>query len=138
MYSAKQMFDIVADIESYPKFLQWCSGARVLQQDVNQVTASVDIKYKGIQQSFCTQNSNVDAVSIHMILAEDESSFDSLEGCWTFSQIDADQGEACKVEFNLDFSMKNKIAATVFKTVFSQILNSQVDGFIQRAQDLYG
>ena len=31
-YGAEQMFGIVADIESYPAFLPWCVGARVLER----------------------------------------------------------------------------------------------------------
>ena len=28
-YTARQMFDLVADVESYPKFLPWNSAARI-------------------------------------------------------------------------------------------------------------
>ena len=28
-YKAQQMYDLVADVASYPKFLPWCSAARI-------------------------------------------------------------------------------------------------------------
>ena len=28
-YKPEQMFDLVADVNSYPKFLPWCSAARI-------------------------------------------------------------------------------------------------------------
>ncbi|MEO1313612.1 MAG: SRPBCC family protein, partial [Pseudomonadota bacterium] len=28
-YSADQLYDLVADIGSYPQFLPWCSAARI-------------------------------------------------------------------------------------------------------------
>ena len=28
-YTAKEMFDLVADISAYPEFLPWCAAARV-------------------------------------------------------------------------------------------------------------
>ena len=31
MHSAREMYDLVADVESYPEFLPWCSGARIVQ-----------------------------------------------------------------------------------------------------------
>jgi len=139
MQTPEQMFEIVADIEAYPEFLNWCSNARILEKlGEEEIVAVVDIAYKGIEQSFSTRNRNVYADSIQMELSGDHSSIDFLQGNWTFIPIQMDQSSGCKVEFNLEFSMKNKIASTIFKTVFSQIINSQVDGFVQRANELYG
>jgi len=28
-YSARQLFDLVADVERYPEFLPWCQAARI-------------------------------------------------------------------------------------------------------------
>jgi len=28
-YTAQQMYDLVTDVESYPKFLPWCAAARI-------------------------------------------------------------------------------------------------------------
>ncbi|MBA3504189.1 MAG: hypothetical protein H0T80_00205 [Betaproteobacteria bacterium] len=30
-HSAQRMFELVERVESYPKFLPWCAGARVLE-----------------------------------------------------------------------------------------------------------
>ena len=38
-YPPDKLFDLVADIESYPEFLPWCVGARVLKREGNVVTA---------------------------------------------------------------------------------------------------
>ena len=32
-YPADQLFDLVADVESYPKFLPWCTAARVISRE---------------------------------------------------------------------------------------------------------
>ena len=31
-YTAKEMFDLVADISSYPEFLPWCAAARIRKE----------------------------------------------------------------------------------------------------------
>ena len=31
-YGAKEMFDLVADISSYPEFLPWCAAARIRKE----------------------------------------------------------------------------------------------------------
>ncbi len=138
LHSAQQMYDIVADIEAYPEFLQWCYQAKILQQENNTVIAKVDIRFKGIDQSFTTKNTNNDGASIEMGLHGDLDTLQHLSGGWYFTPIEMDGKQACKVAFDLDFTMRNKIASTIFKTVFSQIVNSQVDGFVRRAQQLYG
>jgi len=55
-YSAEQMFDLVNDIESYPKFLHWCRAARIDVRQGNTIEATLDIGALGFQQSFRTRN----------------------------------------------------------------------------------
>ena len=38
-YSPHQMYALVTDVESYPKFLPWCSRAEVLQRHPDGLTA---------------------------------------------------------------------------------------------------
>ena len=40
-YSADEMYALVADLESYPQFLPWCSDARILSQDADRVEAMI-------------------------------------------------------------------------------------------------
>ncbi len=136
-FSAQQMFDIVANIEAYPRFLKWCASSQILEHAGAEVVARVDIDYKSIRQSFITKNINSAPELIEMGLHENQGAFEHLQGSWKFLSLEMADQPACKVEFNLDFSMKNKIASTIFKTVFQQIINSQVDGFVKRAEELY-
>ena len=142
-YSAQQMYDIVADIDAYPDFLQWCSGSHVLEKNivneadsVEVVIARVDIHYKGIQQSFTTKNKNTSPSSISMNLYDRSGPFDKLNGKWVFTNLDGDQ-KASKIEFHLDFSVTSKLLTKIFEKVFYQIANLQVEGFVKRAEKLY-
>jgi len=155
-YSAEQMYHIVADIPAYPEFLQWCSGSKIIDQktiDGNQhsehdehIVATVDIKYKGINQSFTTANANRLNQQIDMQLYDKSGPFDSLQGQWLFTDLTAKGGgsggisgaiSGSKVEFKLQFETQSTVLKGVFQSVFSYIANSQVDGFIKRAQQLY-
>ena len=43
-YKPEQMFDLVADVNSYPKFLPWCSAARIHSSNMigkNEVLAMI-------------------------------------------------------------------------------------------------
>jgi coenzyme Q-binding protein COQ10 len=43
-YSAKDLFDIVLDIESYPYFIPWCTNARIISKEKDNIIAGRPIK----------------------------------------------------------------------------------------------
>ena len=55
-YSAQQMFDLVNDIESYPQFLPWCSGSRIIKRVDDIVEAELQISKGGFKKAFSTRN----------------------------------------------------------------------------------
>ena len=131
-YSAQQMFDLVADVDAYPVFLPWCGGSHVQPLADGSQLARVDIAFKGLKQSFCTQNRHDPGRRIDMTLHE--GPFKSLKGCWEFSTL-ADQ--ACKVSFELDYHFSSTILEKLVGPVFDHIALSFVDAFVQRAEVLY-
>ena len=148
------MFGLVADIESYPDFLQWCSDAEIIQcldlpdyadsnpgaadaTAVKQVTGRVGIDFKGIKQSFVTDNINQSYSKILLRLHQGEGGskqpFSHLQGEWRF----IDLGAGCKVELELEFAIRNRMLGGLFGKVFGHIASTQVDAFVKRAQQLY-
>ena len=55
-YTAKEMFDLVADISSYPEFLPWCAAARIRKKIqkgvVQQIEADLVISFKVFREKF--------------------------------------------------------------------------------------
>ncbi len=133
-YSPQEMYDLVTDVPAYPQFLPWCGGASVEAQEGDTVRASVTIDFKGIRQSFTTQNTNVPGQEVRMRLVE--GPFSALQGRWVFNPL-AD-GKACKVEFLLDYKFSNFLVEKVIGPVFNHIASSFVDAFVQRAKQVYG
>ena len=127
-HSAESMFALVADIESYPEFLPWCGGARILSRDGEAVTATIDIRFHGIGQSFTTVNRQVPFERIDMQLVE--GPFSRLEGGWRFTPLGDD---ACKVELELTYDFNNFLLGKLVGPVFHQIAASMVDSFVKRA-----
>ena len=132
-YSAEEMYQLVADIPSYGDFLPWCGGARILEQDGDEITAQVDICYKAVNKSFTTVNQLDYAKQITMALKE--GPFSKLHGTWRFIKLD---DKASKIELDLEFDFSNRLAGAVIGPVFSVIANGMVDAFHQRATELYG
>ena len=131
-YSARQMFDLVNNCEDYPAFLPWCAGGRILEQNGNTMSAELLIDFKGIKQSFSTQNVNQPGERIEMRLLE--GPFKSLEGLWLFTPLAQD---ACKVEFRLEYHFKSGLLEKVVGPVFAHITSTFVEAFVQRAEAVY-
>jgi ribosome-associated toxin RatA of RatAB toxin-antitoxin module len=132
-YSAQQMFDLVAKVDDYPKFLPWCGGVTLLAGDDNTVLASLAIHYHGINQTFTTSNINMPPTQIKMRLVD--GPFKCLDGTWTFKPLRED---ACKVEFDLHYEFSNRVLEQLIGPVFGGIANSMVDSFCRRAESVYG
>ncbi|WP_426338245.1 type II toxin-antitoxin system RatA family toxin [Pseudoduganella sp. S-14] len=132
-YSAEQMFDLVAKVEDYPKFLPWCGGVDVRERGENHVVASVGINFHGVKQHFTTSNTNTPVCEIRMKLVD--GPFKTLDGTWTFKAL---RDDACKVELDLHYEFSSKLLEQVIGSVFGMIANSMVDSFCKRAETVYG
>jgi ribosome-associated toxin RatA of RatAB toxin-antitoxin module len=131
-FSAKQMFDLVNDIESYPKFLPWCSASRILKREGDIVEAELTISKGGFKKSFSTRNKIDSGGKITVSLLE--GPFTYLEGVWSFMPLRED---ASKISLDLEFEMPGLLASLAFGTVFNQICNTMVASFTERAKTVY-
>jgi ribosome-associated toxin RatA of RatAB toxin-antitoxin module len=132
-YSAAEMYGLVADVESYPKFLPWCGAARLLKQEQDVVEAAITIAYRGVHKTFSTRNVLRPPESLEMQLIE--GPFRHLHGRWRFTSLEA---RASKVELDLEFEVANRVVDAVLNPMFTDIANQLVDAFHRRAVELYG
>ena len=84
-YSARQMFDLVNDIETYPTFLPWCSGSRIIKRQDDFVEAELMISKGGFNKSFSTRNTIDEGGRITVSLLNGPFSY--LEGVWNFMPL---------------------------------------------------
>ena len=132
-YSAAGMYDLVNDIESYADFLPWCRRSTIMEQGEDLIRASIEIAYKSLNKAFTTQNRLQRNKMIEMRLVE--GPFKHLEGFWRFEALDE---QACKVSLDLEFEFSSKLVGLAMGPIFTQIANTLVDSFVQRANDVYG
>ncbi len=125
------MYALVNDVPSYPQFLPWCGGARVIEQTETQMQAAVDIAYLGVRQTFTTKNTLL--INERIDLALVSGPFSRLSGQWRFTQL-GDLG--CKVEFELNYDFEG-IIGVVISPVFDRIAATFVDSFVKRADALH-
>ncbi len=126
------MFDLVADVEAYPRFLPWCHRAWVVSSSEDQICGRIEVARLGIRQTFTTCNrfERPSRMDIELV----DGPFRKLTGGWRFVPLRAD---ACKVELELEFEFSGRLIDRAFGAVFHQIANSLVDAFCKRADEVY-
>jgi ribosome-associated toxin RatA of RatAB toxin-antitoxin module len=132
-YSAESMVALVEDIESYPQFLPWCRRTEVELRDDSRTVATLYIDYRGVRQSFTTENRREHHHAIGMKLVR--GPFRMLDGRWRFTPL---QDDACKVELGLAYQLASPVLGRLVGPVFDGIANTMVDAFVRRADAVYG
>lgn len=132
-YTPAQMFALVERVEAYPRFLPWCGGASAQRPSTERTTATIHIHYRGIRQSFTTDNVLRAPESLEMRLVE--GPFRSLDGHWRFTGL-GDRG--CKVELKLQYEFSSRMLEKLVGPVFNHIADRLVDAFAKRAEQVYG
>lgn len=130
-FSAEAMFDLVADIESYPLFLPGCTGARIRTREGNVVVGTVSLAQDPLRMEFTTRNELHRPQRISMAL--EEGPFRELSGAWEFTPLAAD---GCRVSLKLGFAFDSRMAEALLGPAFEALCNRLVDAFVRRARDL--
>ena len=137
-WTARQMYDLVADVERYPEFLPWTAAARIRSRSpgpegAEVLEADLVISFKVFRERFGSR------VTLwperHRIDTEYlDGPFRYLKSWWQFR--DLPQG-GCEAEFFVDFEFRNAILQRVIGVVFDEAMRRVVRAFETRAQALY-
>lgn len=132
-HSARQLFDLVSDVTSYPLYMEGCVGAHILCVEENLVEARLDLAKGGITQSFSTRNRMLDAREITLELID--GPFEYFSGRWDFHPL----GDgACKMSLNLEFSVRGALRGAAMSRLFDRVTNNLVAAVSRRSTELYG
>ncbi len=131
-YSARQMYDLVNDIESYPHFMQGCLEARVIEQSENSLTGKLTLGKAGLKQSFTTRNALTPNSSIEMQLVE--GPFRHFNASWHFKEL---TNAACKVSLQMEFEYSGGLIGMALEKLFEHSANTLVDAVVERARKIY-
>jgi coenzyme Q-binding protein COQ10 len=130
-YTAKQMYDLVADVKEYQSFLPWCIGSRLYNITENDFYADLIIGFKMFRERFTS----------HVTLSENQIDIDYVKGPlrylhnqWQFE--DLEQGGS-SLHFEVDFEFKNKIFQKMVGGLFTEAIHRMVASFEARAAELY-
>ncbi|WP_455478546.1 type II toxin-antitoxin system RatA family toxin [Bartonella sp. B10] len=138
-HSAREMFDLVSDIERYPEFLPMCDALVVRSRkesgDKTLLIADMTVGYKVIKETFTTQvflQPQENVIEVKYI----DGPFKYLENRWVFHHIG--NTNTCNVEFFIDYEFKSKILGLVMGSMFDVAFHKFTDAFEMRARRIYG
>ena len=116
-----QMFDLVADIDSYDLFLPWCNKSRIIESskidnDNDYVIADLEIGYKNlvyIYRSAVSLNRKNLIIDVEFV----DGPFKHLVNKWNFKQI---EGNKCQIDFFIDFELNVGVRNSFFILSYSK------------------
>jgi len=132
-YTAREMFTLVDDIESYPEFVPWCNETTIESRSDDTVVATLELHKGPISKHFTTRNTRRAFGAIDMELVG--GPFRQLSGGWRFREI---EGQGCRVSLELEFEFESRLVDMIFGAFFKEAGDSLVDAFTVRARDVYG
>ena len=136
-YTAQQMYDLVADVAAYPKFLPWTAAARIRSRTPIEggevLEADLVISFKVFRERF---GSRVTLWPSQMKIDTEylDGPFKYLKSGWSFRDV----AGGCEVTFFVDFEFRNAILQGIIGVVFNEAMHRVVRAFEKRAADLYG
>jgi len=132
----ERMFDLVGDLEDYPRFLPNVKGMDV-QQDhgaaANVRFARMTIKFGPLTQSY-TSRVEADPVAKTIIAKAVDGPFAYLDSKWSFEP----EGAGTRVRFDIDFKISNPLVAAVAEPAFAAKQGEIMDAFVAEAERRFG
>ena len=132
-YTAEQMYDLVNDINAYPKFIPLCISSEVHEEQDYKLRATIKIAKGKIGFGITTLNTMEKGRSISMNL--ENGPFKSLKGVWRFTPSGTHE---CIISLYFEFEFSNKLLGIALGGLFKQLCDSMVESFRKQAAVRYG
>ncbi len=137
-HRAKDMFDLVCDVENYPEFVPLCQSLHITSHkekaDKTLIVADMTMAYKMLSETFTTQVLMKPA-DLSIDVKYIEGPFKYLDNQWRFKE---QEDGTCEIFFMVDYELKSKMLQLAAGAVFDRAFSMFVDAFEKRADEIYG
>ena len=141
-YSAQQMYDLVADVQRYPEFIPWTTGARVRsRKDVpggEEMIADLVVSFKVFRERYTSRitlmpsdgdkDARIDVIAI-------DGPFDTLETRYAFTPK---ENGGCTMGLDVNFAFRSRMMQRAAGMAFELALKRVTKAFEDRAKAIYG
>jgi coenzyme Q-binding protein COQ10 len=132
-YTPEQLFELVADVPSYAKFLPWVVAVRVRSNSETEMVADLVVGFKALREHFTSRvkKRRPEAIDVDYV----EGPLKYLHNSWKF-RPDGQGGTL--VDFCVDFAFRSRVFEMLAGQMFDRALRKMIGAFETRAAELYG
>ncbi|MEZ5682409.1 MAG: type II toxin-antitoxin system RatA family toxin [Erythrobacter sp.] len=131
-YTCEQMFDLVADVANYPKFLPWVVATRIKSDSETEMVADMLVGFKAIREKFTSRVEKQRPGHIEVFYID--GPLRDLDNNWTFTPATG----GCEVDFCVEFTFRSAMFEALAGQYFDRAFRKMVGAFEERADELYG
>ncbi|OFW83624.1 MAG: hypothetical protein A2018_04170 [Alphaproteobacteria bacterium GWF2_58_20] len=131
-YTAKQMFDLVSDIEKYPEFVPGCRHVSILWREESRVEARMQSTFMGFSIDF-TSKIILEAPS-SIEISNISQPFRRFFAHWSFEPREND---GCIVSYKMEIETPMAFMDSIFSSLQGISGRRTVAAFMERAKTLY-
>lgn len=142
-FTPRQMFDLVADVESYPEFLPLCEGMRVRSRQQlladagggepsEVLVADMTMGYRAIRETISsrvTLEPQIPRVGVRYL----SGPFSRMTNEWRFEPVP----EGCIVQFYIAYEVRNPLLRYLVSQLFDKAFKRFASAFEARAHQVY-
>ena len=132
-YNAKELFDIVLDIEKYPDYIPWCKKINILKKNKNSIKANMIVNYKLLPTQQFISIVTYDVKNLLIKTQYIEGPLKNLDTIWKFVKIEKNK---TIVKFNIKFEFKNFFHQKISEVFYSLVENKMMESFEKRAKTI--
>lgn len=137
-HSASEMFNLVADVERYPRFVPMCDRLMVRSRerdgDKEIVIATMTVSYRFLHESF-TSRVTLDRKAMTIRAQYLDGPFRHLDNIWSFEELGPNDS---KVKFTIDYEFRSRTLSALMGVVFDRAFRKFAEAFETRADEVYG
>jgi coenzyme Q-binding protein COQ10 len=135
-HSAKDLFNIVADVEKYPEFLPWVAASRITAKNEDYFIADLLVKFKSFSHKYtskvelfsATEKNPFYKIDVNLV----KGPFKHLVTNWIFEEKE----NMTEISFNLDFKFESILLEKMIGFLFEKAVKKMTEAFIKRADEL--
>ena len=135
-YSAKEIYDLVMDIEKYPEFLPWCKQVKITDiiSDKN-LHADLLINFKSFFEKYSSNVEHQKTENGYEVnVVETKGPFKFLVNRWKIREVES---KKCEVEFFIEFEFNSIFLTKMIGAIFEKAAEKMIEAFEKRAAEIF-
>ncbi len=153
-YSQAELYELVADVDSYSQFVPYCAKSRVTHWSAPDdfgrkwpTLADLHVGWGGLNEEFTSRLHCVPGVSVEAVSgdpagtssASDASAvFKSLVTRWSLRPLKAQSSPSTEVNLSIKYQFTNPLYAAVSAAVSDKVAALMIEAFEMRAREQLG